>query len=178
MLRAKAWLFTGALGVACVVPDVEVADPSDGGAGSGASGGKSSAPSGGKGSVPPEPEPEPTAFGKFCNNAYYSGDPTTMSLTIGTGANAVTITADSDTCTPIGGVACQAIPGGTSVPVEVSDGTFIVVSDSIAIDEASYMLFVVSPSETIDGFDLLYGAVDQQTCKAAPDDSSSPAPAQ
>lgn len=129
--------------------------------------GTGAAPAGGKGNVPPEPEP--TAFGKFCNNVYYGADSTRMSLIIGTAPNAVTITADSDTCTPISGASCRSIPGGSSVPVEVTDGTYVLVSDSIAIDEASFVLFLVTPSETIDGYDLLYEPVDQQTCETGLD---------
>ena len=136
--------------------------------------GTGASPAGGKGNVPPDPEV--TAFGKFCNNVYYGADSTTMALIIGTAPNPVTILADSDTCTPISGASCMLIPGGSSVPVEVTDGTYVLVSDSIAIDEDTYVLFLVTPSETIDGYDLLYTPVDRQTCETGLD-APGPAPA-
>jgi hypothetical protein len=71
---------------------------------------------GGSGGAPPK-----NAVAKFCNAVVIGGEVIDLDLRIGSGSSLVHLVAESGTCSPTVGRACQAIPSGASVPVEVYD---------------------------------------------------------
>jgi len=186
MFRAKSWFLIGLLGAACVVPDVEVASPTEsegGDSGSGASpssGGKSTggssnpagsdtgaSPAGGSSPTPPAPG----ATGKFCNDITVAGQSVTLSLEIGTGSKRVLMSAASGTCTPVSGLACKAIPTGTGIPVTLLDGSDPIVTYPVEIaDGDSWIFLAYTDGENVD---VAGDPVTQDVCELGYDAPSS-----
>ncbi len=67
------------------------------------------------------PTPAKTAFGKFCNAVIVAGQPVSLDLRVGEGANLVHIVAESGTCSPVVNRPCVPISSGSAVPVGVYD---------------------------------------------------------
>ena len=101
--------------------------PDEAGAGVGGEpeGGTTSEPGGGTGGAQSTggtgSPPARTAVGKFCNAVVVAGQPVSLDLRVGEGANVVHIVAESGTCSPIVGRDCTPIFVGDSVTVSVYD---------------------------------------------------------
>lgn len=188
MFRAKSWFLIGLLGAACVVPDVEVAGPTEnegGDSGSGASsssGGKSTSgssnlagsdtgasPTGGSSPTPPATG----ATGKFCNGITVADQSITLTLEIGTGSKRVVMSAASDTCTPVSGLACKALPTGTNIPVTLLDGADPIVTFPVEIADGDNWIFLAYTDGEI--VDVAGDPVTQDVCELGYDAPSSAA---
>jgi hypothetical protein len=171
MLRAKSWLLVGMLGVACVVPDVEVVEETDdtptsgksskasngGTSSNGASGGSDvgAAPNAGTGASPNQggtsSSPEGSAVGKFCNNINVDGENFPLTLTIGTASEQTVFTADSGTCRPISGKACAGIPVGTDLTLTLLADDVEIVSYPVEVADGDAWIFLAyTDGESID----------------------------
>ncbi len=61
------------------------------------------------------------AVAKFCNTLSFAGEPTIMILTVGSGTEQVTFTAETGECVPATGHACTEIPSGPDVFLSLAD---------------------------------------------------------
>jgi hypothetical protein len=155
-MRPKSWLLVGLLSASCIVPDVEVVPDSDDD--TPGSSGKASTATGGS-TTGPAPA-EKFAFGKFCNGLSYDLE---LTLSIGTGSQAVEISAASGECTPISGEACTPMPVGINVPLTLLDGGEPIITYPVDIAEGVYWIFLAY--ENGDDIEVAGDPVTQDVCE-------------
>lgn len=200
MSSVKSWFLVGLLGVACVVPDVEVVDDSDdddtptsGKSSKASTGGRSgtagsnqggsddggTSSSAGIGTSPVQggtsSSPAGSAVGKFCNGIVVDGQNFPLTLTIGTASEQTVFTADSDTCRPISGKACAGIPVGTDLTVTLLAGDEEIVSYPVEVADGDAWIFLAyTDGETIE---VAADPVTDDVCRVGYDGPAAP-PAQ
>jgi hypothetical protein len=201
MISVKSWFLMGLLGVACVVPDVEVVKdgedddtPTSGKSSKASNGGTSSsagspqgdggsdvgaAPSAGTGASPDQggtsSSPGGSAVGKFCNDITVDGQNFPLTLTVGTASEQTVFTADSGTCRPISGKACAGIPVGTGLTVTLLADDVELVSYPVEVADGDAWIFLAyADGENVD---VAGDPVTDAVCRVGYDGAAAP-PAQ